>query len=132
MLKKYLPYIVLLLAAWGLYYIKTHQRNHFIRDSAEIIAEIRPSSSEKIIYSRHARCRMECRHIEEREVADILKNGAINYEKIQSDSRGTTYPLQGVTKDGQSVRIVFAPKENGVVEVVTCIDLKNEWPCNCP
>jgi hypothetical protein len=126
MFKKYIPYFLLMFAAAGLLYIKSHQRGAF-KDHALDKEEVH-LSGEKIIYSKHARCRMECRHIDESEVADVLANGAINYDKIQTDDRGNTYPLEGVTKDGQKVRIVFAPKEHGVVEVVTCIDLETDWP----
>jgi len=34
-----------------------------------------------INYTKHAKCRMECRHIDESEIKDILANGSINYKK---------------------------------------------------
>jgi hypothetical protein len=40
------------------------------------------------------------------------------------------YALEGLTKDGQEVRIIFANSPRGIV-VVTVIDLENEWKCNC-
>ena len=83
-----------------------------------------------IIYSKHARCRMDCRQIDESEVKEILQKGEINYDKIETDNKGTSYPFEGITPDGQHVRIVFAPHENKLV-VVTAIDLEKEWPCNC-
>jgi hypothetical protein len=86
--------------------------------------------SNRILYSRHARCRMDCRHIDEAEVKDILLHGKVNQRKIETDSRGKTYPLEGVS-EGHHLRIVFAPKGNDVVEVVTCIDLDTEWQCDC-
>ncbi|HLO81700.1 MAG TPA: DUF4258 domain-containing protein [Chitinophagaceae bacterium] len=84
-----------------------------------------------LIYSRHARCRMGCRHISENEVLEILRKGKINYNK--SDMRGQPdpkYALEGSTNDGQEVRIIFANSPRGIV-VVTVIDLENEWKCNC-
>jgi hypothetical protein len=74
---------------------------------------------------------MECRHIDEQEVAEILKKGAVNTSRIRREKRGTTYPLEGITRDKQRVRIVVAPRANGL-EVVTCIDLDTDWPCDCP
>ncbi len=74
---------------------------------------------------------MGCRHITEDEVVDILRNGTINYGK--SDMRGSPdpkYAIEGDTKDGQEVRIIFANSPRGIV-VVTVIDLENEWKCNC-
>ena len=74
---------------------------------------------------------MACRHIDESEVKEILAIGKINVNKIQQDERGTTYPLEGITHDRQHVRIVFAPKGNNALEVVTCIDLDTDWACDC-
>ena len=87
-------------------------------------------NTENIIFSKHARCRMDCRKIDEAEVKEILKNGTINHKKIQSDKRGMTYPVEGYTQDKQHVRIVFAPKGDALM-VVTVIDLGTEWKCDC-
>lgn len=87
-------------------------------------------NTENLIFSKHAKCRMDCRKIDESEVKEILKNGKINYKKIQSDKRGKTYPVEGYTHDKQHVRIVFAPKGDGLV-VVTVIDMEREWKCDC-
>ena len=83
-----------------------------------------------IIYSKHALCRMECRHIDESEIKEILEKGTINYRKVEDDGRGKSYPLEGVTHDNQHVRVVFAPKDDGLL-VVTCIDLDRDWSCDC-
>lgn len=83
-----------------------------------------------IVYSKDAKCRMECSHIDESEVKEILANGTLNYSKIDEDSQGKTYPLEGITHDKQNVRIVFAPHSNELL-VVTVIDLDTEWQCNC-
>lgn len=86
-----------------------------------------------INYSKHARCRMACRKIDDAEVMDILRSGTINYKK--SDIGNNTdckrkYAVEGITRDKQKVRIIFAPcgKE---VTVVTVIDIGKEWPCDC-
>ncbi|HET9279252.1 MAG TPA: DUF4258 domain-containing protein [Flavitalea sp.] len=85
----------------------------------------------KIIYTKHARCRMACRHIDETEVKDILERGRINQEKSDPASRpDPKYALDGRTHDGQEVRIVFAAADEGMV-VITVIDLQKEWSCNC-
>jgi Domain of unknown function (DUF4258) len=85
----------------------------------------------RIIYTKHARCRMGCRMIDATEVQEILRDGTINYQK--SDLRSSPdpkYALEGLTHDGQRVRIVFANSPRGPV-VVTVIDLGKEWTCNC-
>jgi uncharacterized protein YpmS len=85
----------------------------------------------RIIYTRHAKCRMDCRMIDGSEVEEILLKGSINYQK--SDLRSAPdpkYALEGNTHDGQHVRIVFANSPRGPV-VITVIDLDKEWSCNC-
>ncbi|MBO9204496.1 MULTISPECIES: DUF4258 domain-containing protein [Niastella] len=85
----------------------------------------------KLIYTKHARCRMGCRHIDESEVKEILEKGRINYRKSEPAGRpDPKYALEGSTHDGQQVRIIFAPAKRGMV-VITVIDLDNEWSCDC-
>jgi hypothetical protein len=84
-----------------------------------------------LIYTRHAHCRMDCRHINETEIREILSKGAINYSKSEPNSRpDPKYALDGYTKEGQHLRVVFAPSPRGLV-VITCIDLGVEWQCDC-
>ena len=149
MLKKYLPLIALLGAGLLFWYVKAHQRGKYpVKPDTDqtakrvTIPSVLPPSdnpnrdegfnrrTSHIFYSKHARCRMECRHIDESEVQEILLSGTVNENKVETDARGKTYPLEGITHDHQHVRIVFAPKDDGVM-VVTCIDLDTEWPCDC-
>lgn len=95
----------------------------------------RPSSFDRriapLIFTKHARCRMGCRQIDEAEVRDILANGVINERKSEPAGRpDPKYALEGTTRDGQEVRIVFAPSSRGMV-VITVIDLGKEWKCSC-
>lgn len=88
-------------------------------------------SGKNLFFTKHARCRMKCRHITQQEVRDILINGTINYNKSDlTDPRGPTYAVEGMTKDRQKVRIIFAPKQQHMT-VVTVIDLEQEYICNC-
>jgi len=119
--KKYGLYIVLLILGILFWFVKTHQQPQ--------IDDINRNPVE-IIYSKHARCRMDCRHIDESEIREILGKGILNKNKIEQDSRGKTFPLEGYTHDNQRVRIVFAPKGNKML-VVTVIDLDREWQCDC-
>ncbi|MBS1653784.1 MAG: DUF4258 domain-containing protein [Bacteroidetes bacterium] len=83
-------------------------------------------------YSNHAKCRMQCRHITQSEVEEIMQDGTINYNKSDlQNARCPRYAVEGVTHDNQRVRIVFA-QCNDKTEVVTVIDLGEEWPCDCP
>ena len=149
MLKKYLPYICLLAAAFFLFFVLKNQRGNTLPKPSTAQTEERITvpavlpadinldevegfnrNTDKLIFSKHAKCRMDCRKIDESEIKEILKNGMVNYKKIQNDKRGKTYPVEGYTHDKQHVRIVFAPKDDGLV-VVTVIDLGTEWACNC-
>ena len=149
MLKKYLPYILLIAAALLLFFIKRNQLGNRAHkpateqtDARITVPALLPGDEKrqdvegfdrnttKLIFSKHAKCRMNCRNIDESEIREILKSGTINYKKIQNDKRGKTYPVEGLTHDKQYVRIVFAPKDDGLV-VVTVIDLDTEWTCDC-
>ncbi len=85
-----------------------------------------------INYSKHAQCRMACRHIDKSEVTEILKEGKINYTKsdLKGDDCHKKYAVEGLTHDRQNVRIIFASCSSEVT-VVTVIDLGKEWPCDC-
>ena len=143
MLKRYLPLIFLVAAGLLLFWVKQHQHGPSVHipietqtapvsDSEQPVIENEPidRNSNKIIYSKHARCRMDCRHIDESEVKEILKEGVINYSKVEESEKGKTYPLEGITHDKQHVRIVIAPHIDELV-VVTVIDLDTEWACDC-
>lgn len=85
-----------------------------------------------IEYTQHAKCRMQCRHISQAEVEEIMKEGTINYKKSDVNDRPCpTYALEGITTDNQRVRIVYAQCDLKT-KVVTCIDLNTDWECHCP
>lgn len=85
----------------------------------------------KFFFTKHARCRMKCRQITQREVKEILAEGTINYNKSDlNDPQGPTYALEGKTDDRQNVRVIFAPKQQHM-SVVTVIDLDVAHQCDC-
>ena len=87
----------------------------------------------RILYSKHAQCRMECRFIDSSEVRQILREGTINYKKSEIGNRPDCkrkYAIEGITRDQQRVRIIFAPCRD-TITVVTVIDIGREWPCPC-
>lgn len=145
-MKKLLPVLVLLAMAAMTVLIK-HCNNHQATISKRQVERqhrnfpdvARPSGSTQnfdrtttnLFFTKHARCRMKCRHITQQEVKDILVNGTINYNKSDlHDPRGATYAVEGMTNDKQHVRIIFAPKQQHLT-VVTVIDLEVEYACNC-
>jgi len=83
-------------------------------------------------YSEHARCRMQCRKISQREVEEIMRSGKINYNKSElQNARCPRYAVEGITSDNQRVRIVYAQCNEKTV-VVTVIDLEMDFECRCP
>lgn len=85
-----------------------------------------------IEYTAHAKCRMQCRHITQVEVEQIMRDGKINYNKSNINARPCPeYALEGTTADDQRVRIVFAQCDYKT-KVVTTIDLGTNWQCECP
>jgi len=88
-------------------------------------------TAKKIYYTKHAKCRMDCRYISKEEINFIRKNGNINYRKSDMDDQPCpTIAKEGRSKDGQMLRIVFAECDTET-KVVTAIDLENEYKCNC-
>lgn len=91
-----------------------------------------------LIYTKHANCRMNCRQISRTEVQQILETGKVVFNKSRvHDKPCPTYALEGVTDDGQTVRIVFAACDS-TTKVVTAIDLtavrqvlKRTSNCDC-
>jgi hypothetical protein len=145
-MKKAIPIIALALMAAAIFLIKQCKNNQSAKPKATVTNNDNRKNAENTVnrdhgfdrrisfleYSNHARCRMDCRHITQTEVQDIMQNGKINYTKSDlQNARCPRYALEGVTQDNQKVRIVFA-QCNEKTEVVTVIDLGTEWSCNCP
>ncbi|MGZ4118587.1 MAG: DUF4258 domain-containing protein, partial [Bacteroidia bacterium] len=93
---------------------------------------------QKLEFSEHAACRMQCRHITEAEIREILGkgetkgSGKVNYNKSNVHEKPyPTYAIEGVTAGGKNLRIVIADCDT-ISKVVTTIDLKMENDsCDC-
>lgn len=127
-------YIYLLLLVTALSLVLWYQLPTTKTDRSDVPQQVEQTFNRNLrplIYTKHARCRMGCRQIDATEVEQILEEGTINIEKSDPDGKpDPKYALEGRTKDNQQVRIIFAPAAKGMV-VITCIDLKEEWECNC-
>jgi len=145
-MKKAVPFILLLLMAAAILFIKRCKNDHSPGPRPNVTNNDNKRNPDNAInrdrgfdrrisyleYSNHARCRMDCRHITQAEVQDIMQQGKINYTKSDlQNARCPRYALEGITQDNQKVRIVFA-QCNEKTEVVTVIDLDTEWSCSCP
>lgn len=84
-----------------------------------------------LVFTKHIRCRMDCRHITREEVKEILSGGTEQPQRRRKGSKGdVTYTLEGYSHEGQHVRLVVAPTKDHLV-LITCIDLEQDWPCFC-
>ena len=145
-LKKIFP-IILILALAGLTFVIRQCKDRRPVAAKPVEKVVRPKTSDDAVvdrdkgfdrrvsyleYSKHAKCRMQCRKITEAEVEEVMLEGKINYNKSDiQNARCPRYAVEGVTMDDQKVRIVFA-QCNEKTTVVTVIDLETEWTCHCP
>ena len=85
-----------------------------------------------LIYTKHARCRMACRHISEADIREVLREGHVNAAKSKQEAgKCPAYAIEdNRNSDGIRLRIVFA-KCDHEVKVVTCIDRDDEFACDC-
>lgn len=142
MSKKWVPYILILVLGAILLVIKTFRKTDQ-SPSKPKVANNDPSSAVNrdrgfdrrtsyLEYSNHAKCRMQCRKISQAEVEEIMRDGKINYNKSDiKNARCPRYAVEGVTRDDQRVRIVYA-QCNEKTTVVTAIDLETDFECSCP
>lgn len=86
----------------------------------------------ELIYTKHAKCRMQCRQITKADIDEVMKEGVINFSKSDKRDRPCpTFALQDRTVDGQYLRVIFAQCDENT-KVVTCYDLEKDFTCNCP
>lgn len=83
-------------------------------------------------FTKHALCRMDCRHISPEDIEEIMEKGIINLNKSNRNDRPCpTYVMQGNTSDGENLRVIFAQCDRET-KVVTCYNLKQDFECHCP
>lgn len=141
MSKKWLPILLIVVLAVLIFAIRKWQndRDPGAADRPEKVTD-RPVNRDRgfdrrisfLKYSKHAKCRMQCRHISQAEVEEIMEEGKINYKKSDlQNKRCPRYAVEGTTRDDQRVRIVYAQCDESTT-VVTVIDLETDWTCACP
>ena len=85
----------------------------------------------RFIYTKHAKCRMECRNIDPDHIQKVFNSGRINYKKSKpQDTPCPTQAREAKASDGRDLRVVYAlcPSKT---KVITAIDLDNEYNCTC-
>ena len=138
--KKWYPYLLIIVLGAVLFFVKRyqgHSKSGANQNQASPVSEVNRNRgfdrrTSYIEYTAHAKCRMQCRHISQGEVEEIMKDGKVNYNKTDVNARPCpAYALEGMTDDGQRVRIVFGQCDLKT-KVITVIDLNTDWSCDCP
>ncbi len=149
-MRKTIPYLILLVLFVVAFFVKRYREQDQPITNTPSVAQEKPVTQQKkdtstdgknnldvfrdpdaeYFFTKHARCRMECRSITQKEVKEIVRKAEVNYNKSELDaSQGPKYALEGYTsKDKQHVRIIVAPKQKHL-SIVTVIDLDKEWEC---
>ncbi|MEO6682556.1 MAG: DUF4258 domain-containing protein [Ginsengibacter sp.] len=113
-------FVIIKLPEWRGSQVSVRDNNAAYRNTADLIL------------TKHVRCRMDCRDVTLEEIKEIIENGKVNFQKSGIGKKGdSTFALEGISSDKQHLRVVVAPEKNGSLVVITCIDLKKEWPCDC-
>ena len=140
-MKKLAPYLLLVLMALLVFFIRkwkgngedagtgrskssstrTAQRNHGFDRTVSFIE-----------YTAHAKCRMACRQISQKDVEDIMRSGEINYSKSDvQEIPCPVYAVQGYTRDHEHLRVIFGQCD-AKTKVITCYNLDQDFECHCP
>lgn len=144
-MKKVIPYLFLLVLLVAALLVRQYRENQYeareqsnqqesnkgkTSSSSESNLDFFRDPEAEYYFTKHARCRMDCRHITQKEVKEIVRKAEVNYNKSELDApKGPTYALEGYTsKDKQHVRIIVAPKQKHL-SIVTVIDLDEDWEC---
>jgi len=95
-------------------------------------AKMEELSWQKLEYTKHAECRMQCRHITEADIKQVLKTGKVNYGKSDVHHKPyPTYAIEGISATGKNLRIIIDDVDS-ISKVVTTIDLAMEKDsCDC-
>jgi hypothetical protein len=141
-MKKLIPYFILMVLLVVAFYVKQYRELGITPPDVQVTNENKSSSDSRnhlntfrdpdaeYFFTKHARCRMECRRITQKEVKEIVRRADVNYRKSDLQAAdGPTYALEGYTaKDRQHIRIIVAPKQRHL-SIVTVIDLDKDWEC---
>jgi len=90
------------------------------------------SYSKNIVLTKHAKCRMKCRNINQAEIEEVLAKGKINWRKTKKNAKPCpvkAYEYRTKT-DNQMTRVVAADCSNNT-KIITVIDLDRNYNCYC-
>lgn len=85
----------------------------------------------KIELTAHAKCRMDCRHISEKEIKEVLQKGKINYSKTKKNAAPCPSYAVDYFVNGKQIRIVVGDCDDKAV-IITVMDTGKNFECHCP
>lgn len=102
----------------------------FNQKAIDSLVQVFRADASEFYFTKHARCRMRCRHITQQEVREVVRQAKINFQKSEQQGvRGNKFALEGYsTGDNQHIRVIIVPYERRLT-VVTVIDLDDSWEC---
>ena len=108
---------------------KSEQNNSLVR--AKFSEKDLVFNGHSVRITKHAKCRMGCRNMDAYEIQDLLDKGTVNFKKSNRSARPCpTIAIEGNSIDGQKSRLIIGTCDSDYL-LVTVIDLKNEWKCEC-
>lgn len=123
--------VALILLTIVLLVIKRNSKKPQSDNTQTQVQQVIPADA-TLSYTKHARCRMDCRGITEQEIREVLQEGHLNPQKSDANDRPCpSYAIEDRVKDGQELRIVLGVCDREI-KVITCIDLGQEHTCDCP
>ena len=85
----------------------------------------------EITYTEKAICLMNCGNISKINIGEILLAGDVNFSESDVHREPCpSYAIDGKTKKGESLRIIFA-KCDSIAQVVAAINLEVKSDCHC-
>ncbi len=137
LIKQLVPILAILVATGG-YYLRQNNKAETVGQNTETPGIPKEITRDELVWAgkpvtvtKHGHCRMDCREIDAYEVQQILLKGQKNVAKSKpNDTPCPSTALEGVTRDGQRVRIVVSDC-GSTAKLVTVIDLETDYKCDC-
>ncbi|MGN6163550.1 MAG: DUF4258 domain-containing protein [Flavisolibacter sp.] len=139
-MKKLAPFLILVLLALLVIVIKKCKGEDIVAPKKSTASAKKVSKRNHgfdrtlsyIEYTAHAKCRMQCRHISQQDIEDIMRSGDINYSKSDvNEAPCPVYAVQGYTRTNEHLRVIFGQCDYKT-KVITCYNLDEDFECHCP
>lgn len=121
---------ILVMLLWLIYFVGCNTSHQEIPSQTNSLPDSN-SNNPDLIYTKHAKCRMDCREVSKNEILEIIAGNTINVNKSDyNDHPCPTIAYEGRSSDGQLLRVIIADCEPRD-KVVTVIDLEKDFTCDC-